>query len=117
MGAEQQGRRQLIGNAPPIRLLLRLGRQPPRLWPQLGDDVLDSCEIRLASTSWSSPDGGGARDAGPATSSNSGRRPRPERKGLVDHSLADEQERIVGEVGGVEQLHEIRSRTRWRLRR
>ena len=32
---------------------------------------------------------------------------RPQRQRLVDHALADEQERVVGEVRGVEQVDEV----------
>ena len=32
---------------------------------------------------------------------------RTKRKGLIDHALADEQERIVGQVGGIQQVDEI----------
>ena len=31
----------------------------------------------------------------------------PQRERLVDHALADEQERVVGEVAGVEQVDEV----------
>ena len=44
----------------------------------------------------------------PATSSKRGRRSSgPKRQGLVDHALADEQERVVGQVGRIEQVDEI----------
>ena len=44
----------------------------------------------------------------PATSSNSGRRSSGrKRQRLVDHALADEQERVVGQVRAVEQVDEV----------
>ena len=44
----------------------------------------------------------------PATSSNSGRRSSGRRaRRLVDHALADEQEGVLGEVRGVEQVDEV----------
>ena len=91
------------------RLLLGLRRQPARLRPQLGDDVLDPREVRLGLDELllrAAPAALVAADAGDLLE----QRPPllgPQRERLVDHALADEQERVVGEVRGIEQVDEV----------
>ena len=92
-----------------VGLLLRLLREAARLRPQLGEDVVDAGEIRLRFRELV------LRPAAPAlVAANAGdlleQRPpllRPQRERLVDHALADEQERVLGEVRRVEQVHEV----------
>ena len=109
MRVQEHGRRELIRRRSTTRLLLRLGGQPSRLRSQLGHDVLDAREVRLrfdqlilgpSTTPFVTPH---ARDL-------LEQRPpflRSKRERLVDHPLADEQERVVGEMPGVEQVDEV----------
>ena len=91
------------------RLLLGLGGQPARLRPELGEDVLDPGEVRLgldqlllgaAAATLVAADPGDLLEQRPALLGPQGER-------LVDHALADEQEGVVGEVRGVEQVDEV----------
>ena len=109
MGRQQQRGRQLVARADARGLLLRLGREPPRLRSELGDDVLDPGQVRLgfgqlllrlAAASLVAPDPGDLLEQRPALLGPQGER-------LVDHALADEQERVVGEMRSVEQVDEI----------
>ena len=101
------------------RLLLGLRGQPPRLRPQLGEDVLDPGEVRLglgqlllgpAAPPLVAPDAGDLLEQRPPLLG-------PQRERLVDHALADEQERVVGEVRRVEQVDEVAQPDRCRLSR
>ena len=100
---------ELVAGGAPRRLLLGLGGQPARLRPELGEDVLDAREVRLglgelllglAPAALVAADAGDLLEQRPALLG-------PERQRLVDHALADEQEGVVGEVGGVEQVDEV----------
>ena len=91
------------------RLLLGLGGQPARLRPELAEDVLDAGEVRLgldqlllgpAAAALVAADAGDLLEQRPALLG-------PQRQRLVDHALADEQERVVGEVRRVEQVDEV----------
>ena len=94
--------------------------EPPRLRPQLGEDVLDAGEVRLglgqlllglAPAALVAPDAGDLLEQRPALLG-------PQRERLVDHALADEQERVLGEVRARRAGRRGRaSRTRWRLSR
>ena len=106
---EEQRGRELLAGGQPRRLLLGLGRQPPGLRPELGEDVLDPGEVRLglgelllglAPAPLVAADAGDLLEQRPPLLG-------PERERLVDHALADEQERVVGEVGRVEQVDEV----------
>ena len=109
MGRQEDRRRELVCGAEPVRLLLRLLAEPPCLRPELGKDVVDARQIRL-----------GLRElllcatASALVPAHAGdlfeQRPRllgPERQRLVDHALADEQEGILGEVPGIEQVDQV----------
>ena len=107
--ASEQRRRQLVAGRRAGRLLLGLGGQPPRLRPELREDVLDPGEVRLglgqlllglAPAALVAADAGDLLEQRPALLG-------PQRQRLVDHALADEQERVVGEVRGVEQVDEV----------
>ena len=102
-------RRELVRGGQPVRLLLGLLREPARLRPELGEDVVDAGEIRL---------GLGELLLGPAPAAlvpahagdlleQRAALLRPQRERLVDHALADEQERVLREVAGVEQVDEV----------
>jgi len=93
----------------PGSLLLGLGRQPPGLGPQLGQNVLDAGQVRL---------GFGQLVFGPGLaplvpphpSDLLEQRPPllgPQRQRLIDHSLADEQESVVGEMGRIEEIDQV----------
>ncbi len=90
-------------------LLLGLGGQPARLRPQLGEHVFDPGEVGirfeelllgLLLVALVAPDTGHFLEQRPPLLG-------PERQRLVHHALADEQERVVGEVGRVQQIDEI----------
>ena len=106
---QQERRRQLVAGRLASRLLLGLGGQAPRLRPQLGEDVLDPGEVRLGlgelvlglpPAALVAPDAGDLLEQRPSLL-------RAQGEGLVDHALADEQERVVGEVRGIEQVDEV----------
>ena len=93
----------------PGRLLLGLLAEPAGLRPELGEDVLDAGEVRLglgelllglAAAALVAPDPGDLLEQRPALLG-------PQRERLVDHALADEQERVLGEVRRVEQVDEV----------
>ena len=107
--AEQERRGQLLAGVRAGRLLLGLGGEPARLRPELGEDVLDPGEVRLglgelllglAPAPLVAADAGDLLEQRPPLLG-------PERERLVDHALADEQERVVGEVRRVEQVDEV----------
>ncbi len=109
VGREDQRVGKLLAGGQSGRLLLGLGREPPGLRPELGEDVLDPGEVGLglgelvlglAPAPLVSSDAGDLLEQGPALLWS-------ERERLVDHALADEQERVVREVGRVEQVDEI----------
>ena len=109
VGARKQSGSELVADRRASRLLLGLGGQPASLWPQLGDDVLDAGEVRrrlgqlvlgLAAATLVAPDAGDLLEQRAALLGPHGQR-------LVDHALADEQEGVVGEVGGVEEVDEV----------
>ncbi len=84
----------------PRRLLLGELPQPPGLRPQLGEDVLDPGQVRLGlgqlllgppPPPLVTADPGDLLEQRPALLG-------PQRERLVDHALADEQERVLGEV-------------------
>ncbi len=105
----EQGGGQLLGRRVARRLLLGLRGQPPGLRTQLGEDVLDPGEVRLGlgqlllgttAPPLVAPDPGHLLEQ---------RTPflGTQRERLVDHPLPDEQERVVGEMGSVEQVDEV----------
>ena len=107
-GDDERGR-QLLAGRQPRRLLLGELPQPTRLRPQLGEDVLDPGQVALglgqlllglAPPPLVPPDAGDLLEQRPALL-------RPQRQRLVDHALADEQERVLGEVRAVEQVDEV----------
>ena len=109
VGRQQQCCRQLVARADARGLLLGLGREPPRLRSELGDDVLDPGEVRLrfgqlllrlAATSLVAANTGDLFEQRAALLG-------PQRERLVDHALADEQECVVGEMRPVEQVDEV----------
>ncbi len=105
---EERGR-ELVADARSRRLLLCLGRQSAGLRPQLGQDVVDAREVRLgfrelllrlaAATLVASDPGDFLEQRPPFLGS--------QRQRLVDHALADEQERVVGQVRAIEQVDEV----------
>jgi hypothetical protein len=91
-----------------IGLLLRLLREPARLRPELGEDVVDAARFASDSTSCSSARAAAfvAAHAGDLLEQRAALL-RPQRQRLVDHALADEQERVLGEMPGIEQVHQV----------
>ena len=90
-------------------LLLGLLGQPAHLRAELAGDVtdagkvgfrLDQASLRLTSSSLVAAYPGGLLEERPPLL-------RPQREGLVDHALADEQEGVVGEVRAVQQVEQI----------
>ncbi len=109
MRREEHGRCQLVGRRLAARLLLRLGGEPARLRPQLGEDVLDPGEVRLRllelvlrapPSAFVAPDARDLLEQRPALLGPQGQR-------LVHHPLPDEQERVVGEMRGIEEIDEV----------
>ena len=105
----EQRRGQLLAGRQPCGLLLGLGGQTPRLRPKLGEDVLDPGEVRLrlgelllrlAPAPLVSAHAGDLLEQWAALLG-------PERERLVDHPLADEQKRVVREMGTVEQVDQV----------
>ena len=110
MRRDDQRRRQLLARGQPRRLLLGELAQAARLRPELGEDVVDAREVGLGlgelllgacrrRRSWRRTPGD-LLEQGPALLGPQGER-------LVDHALADEQERVLGEVRAVEQVDEV----------
>ena len=104
-----EGLGELVAGARAGCHLLGLRGQAPDLRAQLGEDVLDPGEVvrrlgelllRAAAAPFVAAHAGHLLEERPALLGS-------QREGLVDHPLADEQERVVGEVGGVEQLDEV----------
>ena len=90
-------------------LLLGLLGQPADLRAQLAGDVahpgqvrfgLQQARLRLPPTPLVAAHAGGLLEQRPAFL-------RPQREGLVDHALADEQEGVVGQVRAVQQVHQV----------
>ncbi len=90
-------------------LLLGLGRQAASLGPQLGEHVADALEVGLRlrqlalgllAATLVLADAGRLLEQRPTLLG-------PQREGLVDHALADEEEGVVGDVGVVEQLDQV----------
>ena len=109
MGRGDQRGSQLLARGEAGRLLLGELAEPAGLRPQLGEDVLDPREVALGlgqlllglpPPSLVAPDAGHLLEQRPSLL-------RPQRERLVDHALADEQERVVGEVRAVEQVDEV----------
>ena len=109
MGGGDQGRRELVAGRGPGDLLLGLGGQPTGLRSELGQDVVDPCEVdlglgelvlRLAPAPLVASDAGDLLEQRPPLLGS-------QRERLVDHALADEQERVVGEVRRIEQVDEV----------
>ncbi len=109
VGCRDQRGGQLVTRTPATRLLFGLGRESPSLRPELAEDVVHAGEIRL---------GFGELLLGPAPAALMPTDPRdlleqwsplfgPKRERLIDHALADEEEGVVGEVGAVEEVHEV----------
>ena len=107
--ARLQKRMEQLGGRFARGLLLGLRGQPTRLRPELAQDVLDARQVRFRFDELL---------LGPPTASLMATDPRhfleqrpallgPEGQGLVDHPLADEQERVVGEIGRVEQVDQV----------
>ena len=106
---QDQRCRELLAGRLPGGLLLRLGGKSPGLRPKLDKDVFHAREVcfglgelllRLPASPVVTPDPGHFLEQRSALL-------RSQREGLVDHALADEQERIVGKVRGVEQIDEV----------
>ncbi len=90
-------------------LLLGLGRQPFRLRSKLAEDVLDPRQVRLRLDQLflgATPPALVATDPGDLLEQRAALL-RPEGQCLVDHPLADEQEGVVGEMGGIQQVDQI----------
>ena len=105
----KQRRCQLVGHRRARGLLFGLGCQAACLRPELGQDVVDPGEVRLGLRQLVlglAPASLVAADTGDLLEQ---RAPLlgPQGKGLVDHALADEQERVVGEVRRVEEVDQI----------
>ena len=106
---EQQGARELVRGGLPGRLLLGLGGQPAGLRAELAEDVLCAGQVRLgldelffrsAAPALMAADPGDLLEQRSPLLGAQG-------EGLVDHALPDEQEGVVGEVGGVEQVDQV----------
>ena len=109
MHGQEERRGQLLRGRLARRLLLGLGRQPASLRSELAEDVLDARQVRLGfdqlllrppPATLVAADAGHLLEQRPALL-------RPEGKRLVDHALADEQEGVVREVRGVEQVDQV----------
>ena len=109
VGRQDERLGQIVAGRQPRRLLLGLGSKPTSLWPQLREDVLDPREVcfrldelilGLAPAPLVTPNPGDLLEERATLL-------RPQGERLVDHALADEQERVVGEVRRVEQVDEI----------
>jgi hypothetical protein len=105
----EQRHGELVADRRARRLLLGLGGQAPGLRPELGEDVLDAREVggRLGQLLLGlAPPALVAADPGHLLEQRStflG----THRQRLVDHALADEQEGVVGQMGGVQQVDEV----------
>ena len=106
---EQERRGQLLADRGPAGLLFGLGGKPSDLGSKLGEDVLDTREVRLrldelllrlAPAALVATDAGDLFEEGPAFLG-------AQRQGLVDHALADEQERVVGQVRRIEEVDQV----------
>ena len=109
VGRSEERRRQLLPGREPRGLLLGLGGEPAGLGSKLGEDVLDPGKVRLGLGELIlglAPAPLVATDPGHLLEQRAALF-RPEGEGLVDHPLADEQERVVGKVGAVEQVDEV----------
>ncbi len=109
VGRRQERRRELVPDARSGRLLVGLCRQSSRLRAELGQDVLHAREVRLRLDQLLlglPPPALVPSDAGHLLEQ---RTPflGPQRQGLVDHALADEQERVVGQVRAIEEVDEV----------
>ncbi len=109
VGSEDERLGQLVACREPCRLLLRLGREPAGLRPQLTEDVLDASQVRLrldelvlrlAATPLVTTDPRDLLEKRAALLRAKGER-------LVDHALPDEQERVVGQMSRVEQVDQV----------
>ncbi len=89
--------------------MLGLLGEPARLRPELAEDVVHASEIRLglpelflrpAPASLVPPDAGDLFEQRPALLG-------PEREGLVDHALPDEQEGVLREVTRIQEVDEV----------
>ncbi len=109
MGGGQQGGRELVADRRPGGLTFRLRRQSAGLRAKLRQDVVDPGEVGLgldqlflglASTPLVATHTGDLLEQRAPFLGSQG-------ESLVDHALADEQERVVGEVGGIEQVDEV----------
>jgi hypothetical protein len=109
MGRREQRRGQLIRDRRAGRLLFGLSGKAARLRAEFREDVVDAGEVRL---------GLGELLLGLAPSALVAADPRhlleqwsallgPQGQRLIDHPLTDEQERVVGEVRGVEQVDQV----------
>ena len=109
MGRDDQRGGQLLARGEPRRLLLGELAEAARLRPELGQDVLDPGQVPLglgqlllglAAPPLVAPDPGDLLEQGPPLLG-------AERQRLVDHALADEQERVLREVRAVQQVDEV----------
>ena len=100
---------ELVGRGLAAGLLLGLGGQPAGLRAELGEDVLDARQVRLGFDQLLlgvTPSPLVPPDAGDLVEQRASFL-RSQGEGLVDHPLADEQEGVVGEVRGVEQVDQV----------
>lgn len=104
MGRGHERRREIGGRDAPGRFLLHLLSQAPRLRAQLSQDVADPGKVRLRldqlRLSLAPPTLVTAHARHLLEQRTALLGPQGER--LVDHALADEQEGVVRDVGGVE---------------
>ena len=109
VGGGDQGGGELLTGGEPGRLLLGQLPQPTRLRPELGQDVIDAGEVGLGLRQLFlglAPPALVAAHPGDLLEQRASFLG-AERERLVDHALADEQEGILSEVGGVEQVLEV----------
>ena len=107
-GGDERGG-ELFTGGEPCRLLLGELPETAGLRAQLGEDVLDSGEVCLGlhelllrppAPAFVTPDAGHLLEQGATLL-------RAQRQRLVHHSLPDEQERVLGEAGAVEQVDQV----------
>ena len=105
----QQPIRQLAGRVAARDLLFGLRRQATRLGPELAEDVTDPSQVGLGfhqpllgltSSTLVASHAGRLLEQRSSFLGAQGER-------LIDHALADEQEGVVGQVGGIEEIDEV----------
>ncbi len=109
VGRRQERRRELVPDARTGRLLIGLCRESTGLRAELGQDVFHAGEVRLRLGQLLfglPPPALVASNAGHFLEQRTSFLG-PQGQRLVDHALADEQERVVGQVRAVQEIDEV----------